>query len=84
MSPREVDSLPHSYFMDQPRRLFRLSDRMGTKANDGGGYGLVPVMATLSSRGDVLVCATVLEREVDKRREMACSPPFPFAFACLE
>lgn len=70
MSPREADCPPHSYPMDQPRRLVRLSDGMEIQANNGGGYGLVPVTATLSSRGNVLVRVTGLESGEEEGRDM--------------
>lgn len=54
------------------RRLVRFSERMGTQANDGGGYGLVSAMPTLSSRGNVLVYAAGLESEAGKRKAMTC------------
>lgn len=56
---------------------------MGTQADNGGGYGLVPVMGTHSSRGDVLVLATGQESVVGKRKAMTCRPSLPFVFACL-
>lgn len=45
---------------------------MGTQANDGESYGLVSVMPTLSSRPSVLVYATGLESEDEKRKAMTC------------
>lgn len=70
-TPREADSPPrfYNYSMDLPcQKEVGQAPRMGTQANDGGGYGLVSVMPTLSSRGNVLVYATGLENEAGMRK----------------
>lgn len=55
---------------------------METQANDGGGYGLVSVMPTLSSKGNALVYATGLEPLsicYDKSSTHLCPPEVEYA-----